>query len=277
MRLPRTLWFVPALLACTLQIAFACGENQKGSAGAAGQPPKNDRTVFVSVLLTNSGFVRDAVVLGGPTALGQAAIKAVRQRRYSNWGTTPVGNSARHVTLAVTFPRKKSTPPKIQPGVVGGVPSCVVGGHFFAIVLPPSVLPSSLTSWQPVMPVMAPDRVKILVINGNNSRPMSKQGVFVQLLYEKTTKVSPPLHIETNANGEAQFSIPEPAPEHLDVRIALTSKYWHCACWFMTDTEKVLNSGVLKIPASPVPNAPNAPVNAEPKQNRLRCSPVHVF
>jgi len=107
MRLLRTWWFAPAILAFALQIGFACGET---------------------------------------TA-----------RAVDTCGTTPAGGSARHVTLAVTFPRKKSTPRRIQPGTPSGVPGCVQAGRLSeVIVLPSPVLPSSLTSWQPVMPVLAP-------------------------------------------------------------------------------------------------------------------------
>jgi hypothetical protein len=34
----------------------------------------------------------------------------------------------------------------------------------------------------------------------------------------------------------------------------------------MTDTQEVLNNGVLKTPRRKVPNVPTSPVNAEPKQ-----------
>ena len=160
MRFPRALWFLP-VVACAFQIAFACGEDHKGSSPAAGQAPKDDRTVFVSVLMTNSGVVRDAIFLDGPTTLSQAAIKTVRQRRYTkkeidNWSTsTPT--AVRHVMLAVTFPRKEGASPKIQPGSPSGVPSCVQAGHMVVIVPPSSSLPSFLTSWPPVMPVLAQD------------------------------------------------------------------------------------------------------------------------
>ena len=103
MRVPKALWFLPALVACTFQIASACGEDHKGSGPAVGQAPKDDRTVFVSVLMTNSGVVRDAMFLDGPTTLTQAAIKTVKQRRYTtkevdNWSTsTPSG--VRHAML----------------------------------------------------------------------------------------------------------------------------------------------------------------------------------
>jgi TonB-like protein len=127
MRLPRTLWFLAVFAVCIVQIAVPC---DNGSRSAPGQAPKDDRTVLLSAVVTNSGVVREAKVLSGPITLQTAAIKAVRGRKYKgkaidNWGTAPVGNSARRVMLAVTFPRKEGTPPKIQQAMPAGVSSCV--------------------------------------------------------------------------------------------------------------------------------------------------------
>jgi hypothetical protein len=59
----------------------------------------------------------------------------------------------------------------------------------------------------------------------------------VQFFSEKPARVSTPLHIETDANGEAQFSVPE-LTSKIDV-LALAYKHWHCACWVMADTQTV--------------------------------------
>ena len=166
MRFHREFWLVPALVTCAFHIAFACGEEKKGSIPAVGQALKDDRTVFVSVLMTNSGAVRDAVVLGGTATLSQAAIETVRQRRYTkkeidNWGTsTP--SALRHVMLAVTFPGKEGASPKIHPGSPSGVSACVSAGSLRVIVLPSSSPPSFLTSWPPVMPVLAQDSKELM-------------------------------------------------------------------------------------------------------------------
>jgi hypothetical protein len=105
MRLPNALWFVPVLLGCTLQIAFACGEGQKQSAAA----------------------VREQL---------DAALRPgfrVFDKKYG---------------------------PQIQPNRPSGVPACVQAGGLVVIALPPlsSIPPSWLTSWQPVMPVLAAHR-----------------------------------------------------------------------------------------------------------------------
>jgi len=122
-------------------MVFACGEDQKKIPPGGEQATKNDRIVFVSVLMNNSGFVRDAVVLDGPTTLRRAAIKTVRHRRYTkkeidSWGTTR-GKSLRLVNLAVTFPSKPGTSPTVRPGIMSGVLGCVPGG-FASVVLSPS-------------------------------------------------------------------------------------------------------------------------------------------
>ena len=111
-------------------------------------------------------------------------------------------------------------------------------------------------------PVCFAQSVRVRVINGKDGRPLPKQAISVQFFYEKPAKVSPPLHLETDSNGEAQFSIPEPTPAHLFVHVALTNEYWHCACGFMGDTETVVHKGVVEAP----PKAPIAPANREPGQ-----------
>lgn len=150
---------MPALVTCAFQIAFACGDNKKGTVPAAGQAPKNDQTVFVSVLMTNSGIVRDSFVLDGPTNLRQVATRMVRQRKYSkkeldNWSTsTP--SRLRHVTLAVTFPGKEGGFPKIRPGYPSGLSSCAVPSGTMHLPQPPSFLTSSPPV---VLPLLANDQ-----------------------------------------------------------------------------------------------------------------------
>ena len=108
--------------------------------------------------------------------------------------------------------------------------------------------------------------VRVRVINGWDARPLPKQAVFVQFFYEHPAKSSFPLRIETDANGEAQFSIPESPPDHIDVSVAVTSEYWHCACAVMADTEEVPHKGILQYRRPNVPNAPFPPANTEPGQ-----------
>jgi hypothetical protein len=107
--------------------------------------------------------------------------------------------------------------------------------------------------------------------------PCQKLAVLVQFFDEKQSKISPPLHIETDANGEAQFNISESPPENIDVRLALPSEHWHCACWVMADTETVLREGIVQIPPINVPNAPFAPASTEPGQIVFIARPFTFF
>jgi hypothetical protein len=101
--------------------------------------------------------------------------------------------------------------------------------------------------------------VTVRVVNDKNGRPLPSQAVSVQFFYEKPARVTQPFRATTDSKGEAQFSIPQPNPEHLDVRVALTSEHWICRCWLMSDIEPVLRKGVALTPQSKPPWA-----NAEP-------------
>ncbi len=119
--------------------------------------------------------------------------------------------------------------------------------------------------------------VKVRVINGYDGRPLPKQAVFVQFFDERRPKISPPLHIEADVNGEAQFNISESPPENIDVRLALTSEHWHCACWIMADTQKILREGIVQVPPTNVPNAPTAPASTGPGQIVFIARPFTSF
>jgi hypothetical protein len=95
-----------------------------------------------------------------------------------------------------------------------------------------------------VCPACFAQSVTVRVINDEDGRGLAKQGVSVQFFYEKPAQVSAPLHLETDSKGEAQFSIPEPAPAHLFVHVALTSEHWHCGCGFMGATDSVVHNGI---------------------------------
>jgi hypothetical protein len=107
--------------------------------------------------------------------------------------------------------------------------------------------------------------VTVRVINGK-AESLPRQPVFVQFFYEKPAKISTPLNMDTDFHGEAQFKIPELAPEYVNVRVTRSSDLWHCACGVMVETQAVLHRGIVQIPPSKVPNAPFAPANAEPGQ-----------
>jgi hypothetical protein len=119
--------------------------------------------------------------------------------------------------------------------------------------------------------------VKVRVVNGNNGDPLPKQAVSVQFLYDKPPKASPPLRIETDANGEAQYRIPDPPPEYVDVRLALTSEHWHCGCWVMAHTEDVISKGIVDATPPNKAKASTTPANAEPGQIVFIVRPYTFF
>ena len=103
-----------------------------------------------------------------------------------------------------------------------------------------------LTLW--LGPMCSAQVIRIRVINSNNGQPLPKQSVSVNLLYDKGEK--PPakyeanLLLETDADGKAQFRLPEPVPAHLGVQVRLTSEHWHCGCMALATTQDVIQKGM---------------------------------
>jgi hypothetical protein len=92
--------------------------------------------------------------------------------------------------------------------------------------------------------------VKISTANADNWKPLSNEAVLVVFFYEKT-KIRPgnpknALHLTTDANGETSFALPDPAPAHLSVELHLATKNWRCACYVLTNTQEVLNKGLIR-------------------------------
>jgi hypothetical protein len=94
--------------------------------------------------------------------------------------------------------------------------------------------------------------IRVRVINGKNGHPLPKQQVSVSLLYEgnetKPAKYDAIQHFDTDANGLAQFSLPEPAPAHLSVGVRLTSEHWHCGCAApaLVVTKELIQKGIVE-------------------------------
>lgn len=86
------------------------------------------------------------------------------------------------------------------------------------------------------------------MVNSSNGPPLSKQSVAVNLLYDKGQKAPAKyetfLSLETDAKGEAQFGLPEPAPAHIWVQVRLTSEHWHCGCMALATTQDVIQKGM---------------------------------
>ncbi len=68
------------------------------------------------------------------------------------------------------------------------------------------------------------------------------------------------LILETDANGVAQFTLPQPPPAHLWVGAGLPSQYWFCSCNTREFelTQEVIDKGIggrLDSKSSKVPDA----------------------
>jgi hypothetical protein len=88
------------------------------------------------------------------------------------------------------------------------------------------------------------------VVNSNNGQPIAKQSVSVNLLYDKGEKAPATyeanLRLESDANGEARFLLPDPVPVHLVAQVRLTSEHWHCGCLALVATQDLIQKGIVQ-------------------------------
>jgi hypothetical protein len=108
------------------------------------------------------------------------------------------------------------------------------------------MLKSALAIVMLLCPACYAQSVSVRVLDAKHKVGLANETVSVQFVYDKPASVTPPLRLKTDSNGEARFDMPDPRPEHLDVRVALTSEHWHCGCWMMADTETVLEKGLAE-------------------------------
>ena len=85
-------------------------------------------------------------------------------------------------------------------------------------------------------------QIEVRVINANDRKPLTQETVLVQFLNPESS-----LRLQTDRLGQVRFSLPNPIPAHVNVRVTLKSEYWHCGCWVMTDTSKVMQNGVMQL------------------------------
>lgn len=111
--------------------------------------------------------------------------------------------------------------------------------------------------------------VTVRVIDITNGRPLQSQAVSVSLLYDKGEQTPPKydatLNLQTNVNGEVQFTLPEPAPMHLSAQIHLTSEHWRCGCAVFGATQDLLQKGLL----GPQPGAASKKVDVTAKPGEI--------
>ena len=56
---------------------------------------------------------------------------------------------------------------------------------------------------------------------------------------------APDVRLVTDANGEAHFDLPNPAPNHFYIHAELAGPVWDCPCLVRVVTEDVLRKGLL--------------------------------
>jgi hypothetical protein len=104
-----------------------------------------------------------------------------------------------------------------------------------------------------VGPLCLGQGVTIRVVNANDLRPLKKQKVSVTLGYDKRdphpAKYNTNIALETDANGEAQFRLPEPFPEHFSAQIQMDWGHWDCSCSALADTQEVIQRGLVEFSA----------------------------
>jgi hypothetical protein len=92
---------------------------------------------------------------------------------------------------------------------------------------------------------------KVRVINAANRRPPPKQAVSVSFLYDKkydkeiAAKYVAALNLETDANGEAYFKLPEPPPVHFSAEVRMDWSHWKCGCGILGSTDDLVRKGIV--------------------------------
>jgi len=90
--------------------------------------------------------------------------------------------------------------------------------------------------------------VVIRAVNGNNGQPLQGRQVSVSLLYGKgepaPEKYEASLNLVTDANGEAHFALPSPAPAHISAQVRVPES-WRCGCGVLATTEELIHTGVV--------------------------------
>jgi hypothetical protein len=122
--------------------------------------------------------------------------------------------------------------------------------------------------------------VRIRIVSAKDGQPLKNRPVSVSYLYDKTEKAPPNsdaiLHLQTDVNGEAGFSLPEPAPGHLWAVVHLTSDNWRCGCFALVETQDVIHKGITVIKTTEKSGAPQ-PLQARPGEILFTPRPLTLF
>jgi len=121
--------------------------------------------------------------------------------------------------------------------------------------------------------------VIIRIVNVTNKGPVRDRHVYISGITGKTlsetderrellTKpFSPELRLVTDANGQAQFELPKPAPDHFYVRAVLSDSHWDCTCLARVSTEEMIQRGHMV--TSPYAARNPATTSIQPKPGEI--------
>jgi hypothetical protein len=130
-----------------------------------------------------------------------------------------------------------------------------------------------------VAPACLAQAVTIRVINAADGHPLQKQQISVTFFYDKgekrPAKYEATLSLETNVNGEAQFTFPEPAPAHLAAQVRIDWGRWKCGCGVLAATEDLIQKGIVESAATPKKSP--VPVKAVPGEILFVARPLSFF
>lgn len=105
-------------------------------------------------------------------------------------------------------------------------------------------------AWVLVMLVAPPcvaQEVTVRVVNAADGHPLKDQLVYIGV---REPLVWNDLQLKTGANGEAHFTLPDPAPPHMRINVLLSPLRWDCGCMFVAAIEEVIQRGIVAPPGT---------------------------
>jgi len=88
--------------------------------------------------------------------------------------------------------------------------------------------------------------ITVRVVSAANGRPVPKQRVSVTLSNNAV------LNLETDADGEAHFKLPDPPPAHFAAQVRVDWSHWNCLCIITGSTNDLVQKGILGSPFATV-------------------------
>jgi len=125
-------------------------------------------------------------------------------------------------------------------------------------------------------------QITIRVIDARNGHPLQKREVLLRLHYgkdeEKPAKYEPILRLSTDADGKAQFGLPEPAPEHLEAEVRISmNEHWWCWCVESVATGEVSQKGIVGSRPGPWGKKSSASVTPVPGEVLFLARPFNLL